>query len=159
DVAPGGFLNINGGSSYTGLRTVNNEGTNTSANPGNVFVSTDNTFTDLDSFLASGLQSLADKLGLAYADPIPLLGHALNCTPGSLGDDLTPGAAHALQADSLPAIQQALCDVFGPQGLNVLVGSTPQSIPVTNTGGRVTFGLPLRVTLTGQTPFNIGLPG
>jgi adhesin HecA-like repeat protein len=159
DVAPGGFLNINGGNSYTGLRTINNEGTNISANRGNVFVSTDNTFTDLDSFLASGLQSLADDLGLAYANPIPLLGHALGATPGSLVNELAPGLANALQGVSLAAIQQGLFGVFGPQGLNILNGSTPQSIAISTTGGRAAITLPLQVTFTAQVPFDIGLPG
>jgi hypothetical protein len=151
DVAPGGFLNINGPGvgGYQGLRTVNNEGTNISVNPGNVFVSTDNTFTDLNAFLASRLASLAGALQLAYSNPIPLLGHDLNRTPGPFIDYLTPRLASSLQGVSLAAIHEALVAAFGAQ-----------SIPITNTGGRVVIGVPGWVVLEGgYNPFDIGLPG
>jgi hypothetical protein len=162
DVAPGGFLNVVGGrfqNFYEGLRTVNNEGTNISAELQDVFVSTDTTYTELSSFLASGLQSFAHTLSEAYANPIPLLGHALQSIPGSIVNDMLPGLASSLHGIKLAAIGQSLFQAFGPPGLNILNGSTAQSIAITNYHGVVAITLPLRLTYSGRTPFDIGLPG
>jgi hypothetical protein len=161
DVAPGGFLNINGGNTYGGLRTINNEGTNISVNPGNVFVSTDSTFTQLESFVASGLQSLVSDLGLLYGNLIPLLGHALNTIPGSLVNEVLPGLASTIQGISLSAIQQDLFQVLGPPGLDVLRlnGASPEFIPIINSNGMVAITLPIGKGLSVQAPFDLGLPG
>jgi len=161
NVARGGFLNINGGSTYTGLRTINNEGMNISVNPSNVFVSTDSTFTQLESFVASGLQTLANDLGLPYGNLIPLLGHALNTIPGSLINEVTPGLPKTIKGISLSAIQQDLFQVFGPPGLDILRlnGSAPEFIPILNSDGMVAITLPIGRSFTVQAPFDLGLPG
>ena len=169
DVGPSGQLNIDGGSSYIGLRTINNEGLNLSQVPGNVFVSTDNTFNNLASYLSTTLASFQGNLdSQAFGDDLPLLGQALSSLGATqvIQHFLSPlvGAIGDLH---LATLQNLIFNALGPNGLNLLsslTGSThlgPADVSVSNANGMASFHIRLKLGAsanTANTGFDVGLP-
>ncbi|MGO9466049.1 MAG: hypothetical protein ACLQVF_18055 [Isosphaeraceae bacterium] len=128
DVAPGGFLDIDSSvgaafSAYSGLRTVNNAGTNISTDV-DTFLSTDNTFAVLANYLESAFANIAsqvsDEIG---SNPVPLLGSQdastyMSQVIGSF-DSALAGAIGGTGIH-LAAIREAIFQALGPSGLNLL---------------------------------------
>jgi len=170
NVAPGGFLDLAGGSDYTGIETINNEGTDISTEPGDVFVSTDNTFSDLSQLLSADLDSLQRYLdNTTFNNQIPLIGTQLSSgSTGQIISQIQSDLTSPVSGTHVLAIQQGLYDLFGPDGLNLLTddyndgGIDMGGVYVVNTGGQVSFQLTLHEDAslnTGQFGFTLGLPG
>jgi hypothetical protein len=169
DIRLDGFLNLNGGGTYQGLRTVHNEGTDVSANPGNIFVSNLDTFDDLGSYLVAQMDSLQQDLNTqVYANPLPLLGGSLaSLAPAQFAVNLRPTFA-GLQDPHLAVVRQTLFDGLGPAGLNLLADAdgdgavTPADVGVSIANPAVNFQITLHqdaATHTAKADFDLALPG
>jgi hypothetical protein len=171
NVAPGGSIDMQDDADYVGYRTINNEGT--SLTPGNAgsFVSTDNTYSDLASYLEGALSTLVSQASDEISsNPVPLLGGGDSSTylnqVISTFDSAMTGAVGGAGAH-LVAIQNALFDALGPNGLNLLQDSNgdgqvdASDVEVFAYHGAAHFEMTLSRSagLDSSSAFDVGLPG